>query len=159
MLGVTLEEHIKSVQCTEGYFLGVLAANELKSALQAAKPKSFCVANTARNSEEGTHWYTVFKPTEESLEIFDSLGLTEAAARSRVGNVRQCHFNVSQVQLPDSKTCGKFAVYFAIFRVLSYPEPFQDIFEEAFTSDLHKNELIVNDYWEHQTLYDKEDGT
>jgi hypothetical protein len=152
MLGVELQQRILDIPCARGFFLGVFAANELKSALHKAKQRSFCIVNVDRSTEPGSHWYAVFKIAKGSYECFDSLGQTEESARKRVGRVRLCNYNLSRVQ-GGSNSCGKFAVYFCVTRILNYQEPFADVFNECFSSDLDFNEAIVARFWEEGKHY------
>lgn len=95
----------------------------------------------------------VFKTASNSYEVFDSLSQSEETVRKRVGNLGQCVFNSSRVQQDGTKSCGKFAVYFSVTRVLNYTEPFSEVFEDSFTADLDFNESIVNRFWQTGQLY------
>jgi hypothetical protein len=143
--------HIPS--CAE-LFLGVFAANQVQETLHKAPVRSFCFANTDHSSERGSHWYVIFKISRTVYETFDSLGQTRETAEERVGAVGLCYFNISRVQAEESKSCGKFSLYFCVTRLLNYEEPFAEVFSDCFTSNLELNEHIVDRFWESGKLYD-----
>lgn len=155
MIGLAIGARIVSIPCVKRFFLGVFAADEVKLALVNAEVKSFCVVNTSGSTQEGAHWYVLFKSGDFSYETFDSLGQSEETARQRVGNAaHHCVYNTTPVQGNESKLCGEFAAYFCITRVLNYEETFEEIFRECFTLDLKFNDTIVERFWHCDELYD-----
>lgn len=153
MHGYELQRRICADPCVQKYFLGVYAADELKKTLRKASPRTFCIVNTDKSCEAGSHWYVVFKISNSCYETFDSLGQSEDTAKLRVGKVRQCVFNETKVQADSSKSCGKFAAYFSVTRVFNYEETFAEVFSDCFTADLDFNEAIVNRFWELDLLH------
>ena len=157
MKGLDIQNRIlRSGQCMKRFFLGVFAADELEPALLNAEDKSFCVVNTHDSKQpvdQPGHWYVLFVTGKNCFELFDSLGLSEETARQRVGkDARHCVYNTLPVQTKD-ETCGKFATYFCVTRVLNYEETFQEVFSECLTSDLDFNEAIVDRFWHFDKLY------
>lgn len=153
MLGSELQERVCKEPLVRGFFRGVFAADEVKKTLREASPRSFCIVNTDKSSESGSHWYVVFKQSQKRYETFDSLGQAEETARHRVGKVKECLFNRLQVQANSSTSCGKFAAYFAVTRTLNYEETFDEVLSDCFAADLDKNEAIVNRFWTSDKLY------
>lgn len=153
MLGTELQQRIAELTCAKDIFLGVFAADEFATRLRTAVAGSFCIVNTDRSNQAGTHWYAIFKVSDKLYETFDSLGQDEATARAHVGQVTECFFNSSRVQKDSSTSCGMFSAYFCVTRVLNYDETFASVFADSFTSDLDRNEDIVNRFWKTDKLY------
>lgn len=142
-------------------FAGVLGADQLSEFLEEAEPTHFAIVNVQETTEQGSHWFAVFKHDTSSYEVFDSLGQSEETVRDRFANADYVAFNTTAVQSNESTKCGEFACYFCTCRMLNYDQSFHEVFAECFTTDFIENDKIVQHYWLDGTLYDiseKEDN-
>lgn len=148
MLGFELRQRFMENDLLKDFFLGILAAEEVKSILRRAKSPSFCVVNTDKTKEGGSHWYSVIKHSSSNFDVMDSLGITMDDVKSRLGNVQYCRFNETTVQAPESQLCGQFCFYFCYVSFCNYDQPFEEVFSDYFTEDLEANEKSVSNFWE-----------
>lgn len=147
MRGDELRDRIVQDGRLRAVFLGILAAEEVKKTLQLAKSPSFCVVNTDKTLEGGKHWYSVIKHSHSNFDVMDSLGITAETVKSRLGNIKTCHFNKTRVQAAESTQCGQFCFYFCYLRFYNYDEPFEEVFSDYFSENLEKNEENVSNFW------------
>jgi hypothetical protein len=148
MLGSELTNHFKTDLAHSDQFIGILGAEEVKTALRRASNRTFCVVNVDRTSGEGTHWYCVFKHAPYCYDLMDSLGVSEEEVKSRLGKIKSCFFNETRVQAENSALCGPFCAYFVFCRLTNFDMTFNEVFAESFTSNLATNEKIVAHFWE-----------
>lgn len=142
-----------STRCEEDFILkqffgGVIGLEKLKSIKKLSKCVFF-ITNVDKSSKIGSHWFTVFRIARNHYELFDSLGVSEAIAKDRLGkNAGTCFFNTARFQAPDSKSCGKFAVFFAFVRLSNFDESFHEVIETYFkVDDWTWNEKCVEAWW------------
>jgi hypothetical protein len=154
MRGFELRDRFAQDSLLKMFFIGVLGADEVKSKLKRAKSPSFCVVNVDKTSQEGRHWYCVFKDSPSNFDVMDSLGTTLDEVQARLGKVTSCRFNQSRVQANDSKQCGEFCYYFCHVRYYNYDLPFEEVFGDAFEEDVNKNEQNVAQFWQSGVLPD-----
>lgn len=55
-------------------FKGVFSFDTIPKSLKSGH---FYICNTASSESPGEHWFAVYRPNQELLEVFDSLGVTE----------------------------------------------------------------------------------
>jgi hypothetical protein len=150
MIGIQLREKILACDFLSQCFIGVLAAEEVRFKLRQAKSPSYCIVNTDKASEGGSHWYAIFKHSPSSFEVMDSLGTTQEEVTARLGKEGKpfdCQFNECPVQTEQSSQCGEFCYYFCFVRLANYEQSFEEVFSECFVYDLDRNELIVSQFW------------
>jgi hypothetical protein len=153
MLGAELQDHFTNDEAHKDNFIGVLGAEEVKSALRNAKKRTFCVVNVEKTTQNGTHWYCVFKHSANCYDVMDSLGTNEQDVRKRLGVMDTCSWNKLRVQPETSNLCGAYCAYFIYCRLLNFDLPFEEIFPECFTADLEENEKNVLRYWTTGEVY------
>ncbi len=55
-------------------------------------------------------------------------------------------YNSFPVQCNDSELCGRFVLYYLIWRLFNLDSEYEDILNDLFTCDCKKNETKVNDF-------------
>ena len=95
---------------------------------------------------EGKHWFFLYKSHEEIFELFDSLGVDEDYIRTFLPYNAIYEFNSFPVQCDDSELCGRFVLYYLIWRFYNLDGEYEDVINELFTVDCKENEDIVNKF-------------
>ncbi len=95
---------------------------------------------------EGKHWFFLFKSQEDVLELFDSLGSDEEYIRTYLPYKAIYEFNTFPVQCDDSELCGRFVLYYLVWRFFNLDGEYEDVLNELFTSNCKINEGRVNKF-------------
>ena len=127
------------------HFVGVFPIDKIPKSF---KNKTFFVCNTDPSTKSGSHWIAFIKVQKGECEIFDSLGtkINELMPYFKFYEKVNFTYNTTPVQSKQSVLCGKFVITFIVERMLNQTMEFDELLEEIFTSDLVKNDKIVNDF-------------
>ena len=133
---------------------GIFSADTLP---QKLKKNHFIICNTDISSGPGKHWYCVVKLAQDTLELFDSLGIDEPkrafiASHFRQRGIYKIKFNVTAVQSDLTSTCGRFVLYFLVNRFYNKDLHFTDFLNEFFVKSQSTNEDIVNKFFDDHLL-------
>ena len=122
-------------------FLGVFPIDLLP--IRKIKRPCSIICNTDSSDQSGTHWVALFLPKIGKIEYFDSFGMkpmNDEIYKFILMNGGQYIHNDKQIQSNNSDTCGKFCIFFILFRTrnLKYRD-----FINLFTNDKIYNEKFV----------------
>lgn len=128
-------------------FSGVVAINEIPLQIPI---RHFIICNLSENHLPGTHWIVIVRPSQNSLEIFNSLGQENLDYLMPYLNLKkefEISFNKIAFQGVTSKLCGFFCIYFVVFRILNFDLSMIHVLEDIFYStDSIKNDTIVSQF-------------
>lgn len=115
------------IEATRKNFVGCFGADKFP---QHIKVNQFAILNTDISTNEGKHWYAIFRSSQSDLEVFDSLGITDEKKQFlqkeiKIKGISRMKINITQFQKNDSDTCGKFAIYFLINRLCNLDHSFK----------------------------------
>jgi len=114
--------------------------------------RQFVVVNLSERKYKGSHWVIIFRSHRDIVEIFNSIGyknIKDLRPYLRFNFKTHLSYNNTPVQLSSTKSCGLYCIYFAVFRLLNMDQPFEDVLEDIFTTDLHENENKVAKFCHH----------
>lgn len=97
----------------------------------------------SKANNPGIHWFVVYN-LYNTIEVFDSLGSSEAYLRRHFSYLGKYMFNTTPVQCKDSSTCGDFVCAFIIFRIFNIELDFQQVLNDFFGLDCETNEQTVS---------------
>jgi len=130
-------------------FKGVFSFDSIPKSLKVGH---FLVCNTANSDSSGEHWFTIYRPHLDVLEIFDSLGVTEAKLQRLLPHVKyrgikKIKFNKTQIQSDDSQTCGHHCVYFIYERLYNQDQTFKELLSSIYSENVRANENLVSEFF------------
>lgn len=146
MRGSEFEQYFEKIPIVHKQFLKVTSVDEIPSQI---KLKHFLISNLSPSSEPGTHWIAIVRSEDDTLEIFNSLGVNSLDTLKPHLNFRQklnVVFNEQAFQSKESTSCGYFCIYFIIHRILNFDMSFEHLLEDIFTSNCALNENIVETF-------------
>jgi hypothetical protein len=97
----------------------------------------------------GSHWIAVIRSEKNTLEIFNSLGvsnLDNLTPYFKFPNNFELIYNEQKFQSDSSVHCGFFCIYFIVQRILNFDMSFEHLIEDIFKSDSNTNDLIVTNF-------------
>ena len=102
-----------------GVFQGLYPSDKLPTSV-SSYPALF-IANVDTSDKPGTHWVAFYFTKERQGEFLDSYGLppsnyTTTFSSFLNNNSNSWKFNSYTLQSIDSKVCGHYCLYFALFR-------------------------------------------
>lgn len=127
-------------------FSGVYAIDELPKIIPI---RHFFICNLSPKHESGSHWITVMRSENNSLDIFNSLGqenLNYILPHFKFRKKYELNYNEDLFQDLSTKTCGFFCIYFAVQRILNYDMSLEHVLEDIFVSDPIKNDELVTSF-------------
>lgn len=150
MNGEDLKQFLISINSVSSYFKGIFSINTLP--LYLNNP-SFVICNYDTDKKPGSHWFCLFRCSQNKVECFDSLGLNSERLKLisdnlKIKYVTHITYNETQVQSKFTSTCGNFVLYFAIQRLHNLDLSFSELLNEIFDSDPIKNENTVKKFLE-----------
>lgn len=130
------------------FFDGVFAFDKIPRTMNVGH---FVICNTDDSSNEGKHWFALYRSDKETFECFDSLGCDLAKQNLLQNTLNFCgmkklKFNLSQVQSSTTETCGHFCIYFIYQRLYNKDLRFKELMNEIFDTDVFVNEEKVNEF-------------
>ena len=152
MLGIEIINALKIEQDVFPSFKGIFAIDTIPRQL---KPHTFIIVNKDKISSSGSHWFACCYFNHQ-LQIFDSLGVDQEFINKNF-NVWKHHdfyFNRTPLQPETSDSCGQFVIYFCLCRVLNPDITFENLLSTIFTSELNKNEEIVQNYIQNKEFHE-----
>ena len=129
---------------TREAFYGVCPLDELPQFVSYLP--IFIIVNTQTHNLSGEHWKTIFIDKNRDGEIFDSLAQPMNAMLVKWMNrfTRRWKRNRKVYQHPNSTTCGAFALYYILKRLV-YSS--MNSLTQAFSSSLSANENVVQKFY------------
>ena len=133
---------------TRGVFQGVYPSDKLPTSV-SSYPALF-VANVDTSKKPGSHWVTFYFSKEREGEFFDSYGLpptsyTGTFTRFLKNNSCSWTFNTLTLQSINSKVCGHYCLYFALFRCRGVS---MKTIVNRFSSNKSRNDFLVKRFIE-----------
>lgn len=129
----------------KNHFIGVFPIDKIPKNF---KNKTFFVCNIDPSYKKGSHWIAFIKVQKGECEIFDSLGtkIDQLYPFFKFTDKVKFVYNTTPVQSKESILCGKFVITFIVQRMLNQSIEFYELLEDVFSSDLTKNDFIVNKF-------------
>jgi hypothetical protein len=145
MRGSEFYQYFDKIPIVNKQFLKVTSIDEIPREI---KEKHFLISNLSPSNELGTHWIALIRSENDTLEIFNSLGMTSIdnlrpylKLKKKVNVV----FNEQVFQSRESTSCGFFCIYFIVHRILNLDMSFEHVLEHIFSADCQINEnKVVN---------------
>ena len=139
---------LKKDKYTRAVFQGVYPSDELPKSVSSF-PALF-IANVDTSEKSGSHWVAFYFTKEREGEFFDSYGLppsnyTETFTRFLKNNSNDWKFNSVTLQSIDSKVCGHYCLYFALFRSRQVS---MSTIVNRFSSNKSRNDFLVQRFIE-----------
>ena len=133
---------------TRGVFQGVYPSDKLPTSV-SSYPALF-IANVDTSDKPGTHWVAFYFIKEREGEFFDSYGLppsnyTGTFSSFLNNNSSDWKFNSKTLQSIDSKVCGHYCLYFALFRSRQVS---MSTIVNRFSSNKSRNDFLVKRFIE-----------
>ena len=133
---------------TRGVFQGVYSSDKLPTNI-SSYPALF-IANVDTSDKPGTHWVAFYFTEEREGEFFDSYGLppsnyTGTFTSFLNNNSNGWKFNSKTLQSIDSKVCGHYCLYFALFRSRRVS---MSTIVNRFSSNKSRNDFLVQRFIE-----------
>jgi len=130
------------------YFDGVYPSDLIPKTL---KVNHFIVCNIDDSSQVGSHWYVVYRHNLCTIEIFDSLGVTEQkkiflTQKFNFAPVTKLKCNITALQSKESLNCGLFCLYFIHNRLYNKDLGYSELLQEIFLSPSNNEVLVTNFY-------------
>lgn len=141
-----LEKLIKHFPLVNAHFKGVFALDRIPSRLEK---RFFFIFNKDESSKNGSHWLTCVHTDKNDYEIFDSLGTTDfnyLRPYLKFPNA-EYFYNSAKFQDSESSTCGLFASYYAIHRILNLDMTMEEVLREIFEINVETNENKVLNFF------------
>lgn len=126
-------------------FLGAFALDLIPANL---KINDCLIFNLDKSYQRGSHWLGLLCSGPGFYEIFDSQG-NSVENLSKILNVpiENITLNHNAVQLPTTNSCGLFAAYFLIHRLMNLDYDFSELLDEIFDTNKNYNEYLVADFF------------
>ena len=130
-----------------GVFQGVYSSDKLPTNV-SSYPALF-IANVDTSNKPGTQWVAFYFTKEREGEFFDSYGLPPSkhtrTFSSFLNNSNGWRFNSKTLQSIDSKFCGHYCLYFALFRSRQVS---MSTIVHRFSSNKSRNDFLVQRFIE-----------
>ena len=109
---------LRNDKYTRGVFQGVYPSDKLPTSV-LSYPALF-IANVDTSDKPGSHWLAFYFTKEKEGEFFDSYGsspsnYTGTFTRFLKNNSNDWKFNPVTLQTANSKVCGHYCLYYALF--------------------------------------------
>ena len=137
---------------TRCVFQGVYPSDKLPTSV-SSYPALF-IAKVDTSDKPGTHWVVFYFTEERQGEFFDSYGLPPSNYTTFSSfldnNSNTWKFNSKTLQSIDSKVCGHYCLYFALFRSRQVS---MSIIVNCFSSNKSRNDFLVQRFIEKTFSY------
>ena len=148
MLSNEFYEKLQNFPLLLSKFDGIFSSDTIP---KKVKKDHFAICNTDVSSGPGQHWYCYVKVDRQTIECFDSLGITEEKKiflqrKLCFSGISKINFNVSSVQSSSSNSCGLFVLFFLIQRYYNRDISFDDLLNIIFVESTSENEKIVAEF-------------
>ena len=133
---------------TRGVFQGVYPSDKLPTSV-SSYPALF-IANVDTSDKPGSHWIAFYFTKDREGEFFDSYGLPPSNYSRTFtsflnNNSSSWIFNTVTLQSVNSKVCGHYCLYFALFRSTQVN---MSTIVHWFSSNKSRNDFIVKRFIE-----------
>lgn len=148
MLSSEILNFIAQYPHIQSWFLGIYNTDTLPRKIPI---NYFLIVNKSLSTENGSHWYCLFRVSRTELECFDSLGVDDEreSLLKSVGffGIRTIDYNKNKVQAEDSSTCGQFCLYFIFERLHNLDFSFAELLNDIFVRETEANEERVTQFY------------
>lgn len=133
---------------TRGVFQGIYPSDKLPASV-SSYPALF-IANVDTSDKPGSHWIAFYFTKDHEGDFFDSYGLPPSNySRTFTGflnnNSNSWIFNTVTLQSVNSKVCGHYCLYFALFRSRQVS---MSTIVHRFSSNKMRNDFLVKRFIE-----------
>ena len=116
---IQLASILRKDKFTRTVFQGVYPSDKLPTGVSSFP--ALLIANVDTSDEPGSHWVAFYFTKERKGEFFDSYGLPPSSYSGTFSSFlnnssNDWSFNSVTLQSIDSKVCGHYYLYFALFR-------------------------------------------
>jgi hypothetical protein len=143
MRGSEFKNYFEKIGIVDKLFLKVTSIDEIPEEI---KLKHFIICNLSPSTEPGSHWIAIVRSEKETVEVFNSLGVSSLEDLKPYLKFKQnleLIYNEQPFQSKDSASCGFFCIYFIVERILNFDMSFEHILEDIFSADCKINETKV----------------
>ena len=139
---------LKKDKYTRAVFQVVYPSDELPATV-ASFPALF-IANVDTSEKPGSHWVAFYFTKDQKGEIFDSYGLppsnyTGTFSAFLNNNSNDWSFNSVPLQSINSKVCGHYCLYYALFRCRNIG---MSTIVHRFSKNKQRNDFLVKRFLE-----------
>lgn len=136
---------IDKFPCLKNNFLGVFSLDTIPTKM---KCKTCLIFNDQIAEMPGRHWLALVHTKLNEYQIFDSYGVKIDVIKPylKFKNPKFI-YNVGTFQLPQTTTCGLYALYFCINNLLCNTNDFSDLLSSIFQINPEENERIVFNFF------------
>lgn len=129
----------------KSHFKGVYPLDKIPRTLPQ---KFFIIFNRDPSTQSGSHWLCLLRFDLETFEIFDSLGTDFNFLKPHLKfQNAQYVYNTQAFQDTETSSCGLFAAYFAVHRLMNLDEDYQELLAEIFEINPKLNEKEVLNFF------------
>lgn len=143
MRGSEFKHYFEKISLVNPLFLKVTSIDEIPEEI---KLKHFIICNLSPSNEPGSHWIVIVRSDYNTLEIFNSLGVSSLEDLKPYLKFKQqleLIFNEQPFQSKESTSCGFFCIYFSVQRILNFDMSFEHLLEDIFSANCEINEKKV----------------
>lgn len=126
-------------------FLGCFAIDKIPDKM----PERSCIVfNKDASHLTGSHWLTLVHNSDNNYEIFDSLGtkFQELHPYLKFPNA-EFEYNTNAFQLSRTSTCGFYAIYFLVNRMMNIDMDYRTLLSDIFEVNKSENEKLVLEFF------------
>jgi len=106
--------------------------------------KFFIIFNKDLSTQSGSHWICLLRSDDENYEIFDSLGTDVDYIKPFLHFPNANYiYNTEAFQDHETSSCGLFAAFFAIHRLMNLDLDYHEVLSEIFERNTKTNEKKV----------------
>ena len=119
MQGFEFHQYLNAFPMLKKQLKGIFSIDTLPRYL---KLRQFLICNTDMSSGSGLHWFVILRNSSNSLECFDSLGISAHKKEllekyCKFRGIQELEFNETSFQSINLDSCGHFALYYVIQRM------------------------------------------
>ena len=146
MQGFELNNFLENYPILKPHYLGIFAIDTLPKFI---KLRQFLICNTDSSSGTGLHWFSLLRNERNSVECYDSLGITTEKKEALLKHcnfrgIDSLEFNENMFQSRNSNSCGQFTLYYIVQRMHNLDMSFDEFLEEIFdpeNQDINENKV------------------
>ena len=145
---IQLTRILRKDKHTRGVFQGVYPSNQLPTSVSSLL--ALFIANVDTSEKPGSHWVAFYFTKDREGEFFDSYGLLPSnytGTFTRFLNNNSIHwtFNSVTLQSMNSKVCGHYCLYYAVFRCRNSS---MSTIVHRFSNNKRRNDFLVKRFIE-----------
>lgn len=136
---------VKKFPAVEKCFLGCVAIDRIPGTMAE---RSCLIFNLDQAHLQGSHWVTLIHNSDNNYEVFDSLGTKFPVIQPYLKfPSAQYEYNTNAFQLSKSSTCGFYAIYFLVNRMMNIDMSYRDLLSDIFEINKSANEKLVLEFF------------